>query len=250
VAPSPTRTLAAALARLLPELRQPRTGRRTAETRPTGTLPAPTGWAGVALLDDVQRTLVRHLDALRQARTTAGVAGPLPQRRHDDATLAGLAALADAADLLHDVCSGAVASARRDLQRLVNLAERQLDPPPGPQSPASSGSATCPCGGTFTLPAGWAAAAADPHLTCNTCRTRIPVGAWLLAELATQGSGDDALLTTAALAVHVGVPAGTVRSWASRGRLTAAGRTRSGQPLYRAGDAAALAARPAATRAA
>lgn len=43
---------------------------------------------------------------------------------------------------------------------------------------------------------------------------------------------DDGLLTTAQAAILVGVAPGTIRSWASRKRLMAAGLDERGHPLY------------------
>lgn len=47
-----------------------------------------------------------------------------------------------------------------------------------------------------------------------------------------------ALLTTTEAAEHAGVASGTIRSWAARGYLAAAGRDGQGRPLYRLLDIA------------
>lgn len=49
------------------------------------------------------------------------------------------------------------------------------------------------------------------------------------------------LADTTALAAWLKIPAGTVRSWASRGRLTRRGRDDHGRTLYSLAEAAALA---------
>jgi DNA-binding transcriptional MerR regulator len=46
----------------------------------------------------------------------------------------------------------------------------------------------------------------------------------------------DVLLTTSQAALAADVPASTIRTWAQRGLITPAKRTRTGRPLYREAD--------------
>lgn len=81
------------------------------------------------------------------------------------------------------------------------------------------------------------AAEGSTSTTCRPCGTRWEVQALRDASLA---AAEHFALPAVALAVVLGVPAGTIRSWRSRELLSPVGVNAAGQPLYRVSDGHAL----------
>lgn len=196
---------------------------------------------GVELAAEVDATMRAVLGDLRRAAVACGVSGPLPAVQADTVAASRVRGVAAHGDLL----TGAdeqeeVDRAERTVRRCIARLERRVDPAPAPV--VREHATRCPCGGAWGLPPRWREDG-SAVLRCGDCGADGPaIADWVAAETAALTRAD-VLLTSAAAALRAGVPVGTVWSWASRGRLAAAGHDRAGQPLYRPADVLALAQR-------